>query len=459
MYTLDFKKPIHVHFIGIGGISMSGLAEILSKAGFSVSGSDAKESDLTRHLVSLGIQVFYGQAGENITPGIDLVVYTAAISEDNPEWKSARDKGIPMLTRAELLGQIIDNYPQSIAVSGTHGKTTTTSMLSHILLAANTDPTITVGGILPAIGGNLRVGNSETFLTEACEYTNSFLNFRPRYSIILNIEEDHMDFFKDLADIRHSFQSFAANTIPSGAIVINGEIENYEEIVAGLSQKIITYGFSPVFDYYAKEISYDEKACATFTAVHHDRELFKITLKVPGIHNVGNALSAIALSYLMGLSPDAVVQGLSQFGGADRRFQYKGSVDGVTIIDDYAHHPTEIRATLTAAANYPHQRLVLVFQPHTYSRTQAFLDDFAEVLSMADLVVLSDIYAAREKNTLGISSLDILARLKDRGCECYYFPSFEEIEKFLLKKCMHGDLLITMGAGNVVEIGESLLGK
>lgn len=459
MYKLNFHEPIHIHFIGIGGISMSGLAEILLEKGFPISGSDSKESELTDTLSAKGATIFYGQKAENIIPGIDLVVYTAAIHPDNPEFAEAKAQKIPMLSRAELLGQIMDNYRESIAVAGTHGKTTTTSMISEILLAAQADPTITVGGILPSIHGNLRVGASPVFVSEACEYTNSFLNFRPKYSIILNVEAEHLDFFKDLDDIRSSFHRFAGNTLPDGASIINGEIANLDELTAGLPQKIITYGFDSGCDFYGTNLTYDEKACPSFTAMHGDQIIAEIKLSVPGRHNASNALAAIALAVTMGLDTAAIAKGLDAFGGADRRFQYKGCVDGVTIIDDYAHHPTEIRATLTAAQNYPHKRLVLVFQPHTYSRTKAFLADFADVLSMADVVVLADIYAAREQNTFGISSKDILALLQEKGTEAYYFPSFEEIEKFLLKSCVHGDLLITMGAGNVVEIGEALLGK
>ena len=265
MYKINFNQPIHVHFIGIGGISMSGLAEILCEENFTVSGSDAKESDLTRHLSELGIQVFYGQSSENITDGIDLVVYTAAIALDNPEFVRAKKKGIPMLSRAELLGQIMDNYQNSIAVSGTHGKTTTTSMISQILLAAKCDPTITVGGILKAIHGNLRVGQSEYFISEACEYTNSFLHFYPKYSIILNVEAEHLDFFKDLADVRHSFRSFASNTRADGVIIINGEIENYRELTEGLPASVITYGTTERFDYYPSNVHFNEKACASIS--------------------------------------------------------------------------------------------------------------------------------------------------------------------------------------------------
>lgn len=459
MYKINFNEPIHIHFIGIGGISMSGLAEILSEEHFTVSGSDSKESALTKHLEEMGITVFYGQKASNIIDGIDLVVYTAAIHEDNPEFACAREKGIPMISRAELLGQIMDNYQSSIAVAGTHGKTTTTSMISQILLAAKTDPTITVGGILKAIDGNLRVGKSDVFISEACEYTNSFLHFYPKYSIILNVEAEHLDFFKDIHDVRNSFHKFAGNTREDGTIIINGEIPDYQELTADIKAKVITYGLTEDCEFHPADITFDENACASFTAMHHDKVLMNVRLSVPGMHNVSNALAAIALSLDLGLSEEAILAGLLAFGGADRRFQYKGCVDGVTIVDDYAHHPTEIRATLTAAKNYPHKRLVLAFQPHTYSRTKAFLDDFAEVLSMADMVVLADIYAAREKNTYGISSKDILTKLKEKGTDCYYFPSFEEIEKFLLKNCMNGDLLITMGAGDIVNVGEHLLGK
>ena len=459
MYRINFNQPIHIHFIGIGGISMSGLAEILQGEHFTISGSDAKESALTKHLEEKGMQIFYGQTASNIIDGIDLVVYTAAISEDNPEFACAKEKGIPMLSRAQLLGQIMDNYSHSIAVSGTHGKTTTTSMISQILLSASCDPTITVGGILEAINGNLRVGTSEYFISEACEYTNSFLNFYPKYSIILNVEAEHLDFFKDLDDVRNSFRSFAGNTKDDGVIIINGEIENYQALVSDLKAKVITYGPTEDYDYYPVNITFDEKACASYTVMYHGEALMDVTLGVPGMHNVSNSLATIALSMELKLEKEDVLAGLLAFQGANRRFQYKGTLNGVTIVDDYAHHPTEIRATLNSAANYPHERLFIVFQPHTYSRTKAFLDEFAEVLSTVDVVVLADIYAAREKNTYGISSEDLLQKLKEYGTECYYFPNFDEIENFLQKKCMNGDLLITMGAGDVVNIGENLLLK
>ena len=459
MYKINFEKPIHIHFIGIGGISMSGLAEILLEEGFTVSGSDSKESPLTKKLESEGAIIHYGQCAENISDGIDCVVYTAAINKANPELMEAVARKIPMLTRAELLGQLMKNYKTPIAVSGTHGKTTTTSMISHILLAADLDPTISVGGILKAIGGNIRVGKSNLFVTEACEYTNSFLNFRPKYCLILNIEEDHLDFFKDIHDIRHSFRLFAENTAPDGVIVLNGAIEQHDAITEGLSAKVVTYGLSADNDFYASDISYNEKGCASFLAHEGNTTIGQITLSIPGEHNVQNALAAIALCTQMKIPVTSIISGLSAFHGTKRRFEKKGTVGGITIIDDYAHHPTEIRATLEAAKNYPHERIVCVFQPHTYTRTKAFLEDFADALSLADIVVLADIYAARETDTLGISSGDIQKRLQDAGTTAYYFHSFDEIEQFLLKKCMNGDLLITMGAGDIVNVGEHLLGQ
>lgn len=457
MYSLNFEEPIHVHFIGIGGISMSGLAEILLEEGFTISGSDAKQSALTDSLAKKGATIYIGQKASNLSIRPALVVYTAAIREDNEEFKAAVDAGIPMLSRAELLGQIMDNYEKSIAVAGTHGKTTTTSMISQILLVAKADPTISVGGILEAIGGNIRVGGSEVFITEACEYTNSFLHFHPKYSIITSVEAEHLDFFKDIDDIRRSFHEFAGNTAHDGVLIINGQIAALDQITNNLSCSVTTYGLCENDDFYAKNITYNDHDCGTYTLMHKTEDLGTVSLSVPGRHNVSNSLAAIALCLNLGLPLDVIKKGLLQFGGTKRRFEYKGTKNGITVIDDYAHHPTEVAATLTAARNYPHGRIICVFQPHTYSRTKAFLSDFARVLSMADIVVLADIYAAREKNTIGISSKDLLAELQKNGQESYYFPSFDEIEKFLSEKCINNDLLITMGAGDVYLIGEHLL--
>ena len=459
MYHVDFLHPIHVYFIGIGGISMSGLAEILLSEGFSVSGSDWNRSPLTQMLEEQGAKVNYGkpQRAENITDDIDLVVYTAAVHKDNPEYAEAVRKNIPVLTRAQFLGQLMRNYKTPIAVSGTHGKTTTTSMISEILLQADADPTLSVGGILRSIHGNIRVGKSDLFVVEACEYTNSFLSFFPKIGIILNIEEDHLDFFKDIEEIRDSFRRFARLIPDDGCLILNSGIDRWQEITEGLSCRIITFGLDESADYSPSDITYNEFADATFLAHRKGAAPLPVTLGVPGEHNILNALAALALSDLLCLSPADAQEALRSFHGTDRRFEYKGTVNGITIIDDYAHHPTEITATLKAAPNYPHKTLWCVFQPHTYSRTKAFLDDFASALCLADRVILADIYAARETDTLGISSADIRDRIVKAGKKCDYFHTFEEIEKFILANCINGDLLITMGAGDVVNIGETLL--
>ena len=464
MYQIDFNHPSSVYFVGIGGISMSGLAEILADAGFRVSGSDRSESALTHMLEQKGITVFYGQRYENITDDIDCVIFTSAIHEDNPEYIATVEKNIPFLTRAQLLGQIMKNYKTPIAISGTHGKTTTTSMVSEILLKADTDPTLSIGGMLKTIGGNIRVGKTDLFVTEACEYTNSFLSFFPKVGIILNIEEDHLDFFKDINEIRNSFHEFAKLLPTDGCLIINGEIPNYSEITKDLSCQVITYCNScatsegKTADYYPTNISYDEAGHPSFTLHAANQPDCEFCLKVPGSHNVSNAIAAAALADLLKIDRQTTKEALASFNGTDRRFEYKGTIGGVTVIDDYAHHPTEITATLTAAANHSHKTLWCVFQPHTYTRTKAFMKDFAKALSLADKVILADIYAARETDRLGISSETLQSEIRALGHECYYFPTFDEIENFLLENCINGDMLITMGAGDVHKIGENLLG-
>ena len=457
MYQIDFNKPVHVYFCGIGGISMSGLAAVLLKEGFTVTGSDAKQSPLTDLLTEQGARISCPQKAENIPADADVMVYTAAIHHDNPEYTRAVELGIPMLTRAQLLGQVMANYNNSVAVAGTHGKTTTTSMLSCILLEAGKDPTISVGGILKEIGGNIRVGNSENFIAEACEYTNSFLSLKPRYGLILNIDADHLDFFKDLDDIRNSFHRFAKNVRSDGTLIINGNIPRLNEITDGIDASVITYG-TPESDYWPAEISYDEFGIGTFSVMRRGRDLGRFKLRVPGEHNISNAVCAIAAADLMGASMDECRRGLLEFRGADRRFQIKGKLKcGATVIDDYAHHPTEIRATLKAARNYPHNRIWCVFQPHTYTRTKALMSGFADALSLADEVVLAPIYAARETDNLGISSDTLRQNIANLGTDAYYLPSFAQIEDFLRKRVTEGDLLITMGAGDVVTVGEELL--
>lgn len=458
MYQIDFQKPVHIHFIGIGGISMSGLAEVLLQAGFTVSGSDARRSALTDSLEQKGVLFHAGQSSSHITQEIDVVVYTAAVHPDNPEFVRARSLELPMLTRAQLLGQMMKNYKTPIAVSGTHGKTTTTSMISEVLLAADTDPTLSIGGILKSIQGNIRVGHSEYFVTEACEYTNSFLSFFPKIGIILNVEEDHLDFFKDLEEIRSSFHQFASLLPDDGLLIINGDIPRREKLTQGLSCRILTFGQGQDCDYHISNICHDTPRHVSFSFTGKKQSKRTVSLNVPGEHNVYNAMAAIALADELQIPFDVTAKALGAFCGTDRRFEYKGSLGGVTIIDDYAHHPTEIEATLKAASHCPHNQLWCVFQPHTYTRTKAFLPQFAKALSHADHIVLADIYAARETDTLGISSKDLQAELKKLGKESYYFPSFDAIENFLLEKCINGDLLITMGAGDVLKIGENLLG-
>lgn len=456
MYKIDFLRPIQIHFIGIGGISMSSLAEILLHAGFLVTGSDNQESPLTQRLQQLGATIYIGQSSEHISKQTELVIYTAAIHSDNPELMQATRMNLPVLSRAELLGQMMEHYPSSIAVAGTHGKTTTTSMISQILIEANTDPTISIGGILNLINDNTRIGKSDYFVIESCEYTNSFFHFFPKYSVILNIEEDHLDFFKDLQDIRHSFMHYISNTKEDGVVIMNSEIEQIEELSSQTNALILKFGFLDSDDYQAREIRF-EHDCTYFQLWIKGEYSRTIQLSLPGQHNVSNALAAIACAHSAGVSLDNISESLSHCSGARRRFERKGVFQGATVIDDYAHHPTEIKAALAAARKLNPSRLICVFQPHTYTRTAAFMDDFASALSDSDLVILPDIYAARETDTLGISSNDLCQKLVKKGTQALYIPSFHEIETFLKKNCVNGDLLITMGAGNVVNIGDHLL--
>ncbi len=467
MYKIDFNKPCRIHFIGIGGISMSGFAEYLHTLGFKVSGSDAHESNITDHLTKLGIDFHLGQKPSNISSDIEVVVYTAAISADNEEFQEVKRRDLPMLTRAEMIGQVMLNFNNAVAVSGTHGKTTTTSILSSIFIEGKLDPTISVGGILDVIGGNIRMGNSEHFITEACEYTNTFLQFNPKRGIILNIDEDHLDFFKDLADIRHSFRAFAERLPKDGQLYINGEIDHYEEITSGLECEVFTYGIidpkysksvDASYDFAADHVAFDENSIGSFDFYYKGQFIEHIQLNVIGIHNISNSLPAIGLSMQVGVPMEAIKKALLGFHNSKRRFEYKGEIGGVTIIDDYAHHPTEVTATLQAARNRPHKTLWCVFQPHTYTRTRQHLEEFAQSLSLADKIVLADIYAAREKDPGDISSKDLANQLEKLGKDVHHFHSFDDIENFLLENCINGDLLITMGAGDIVSVGENLLG-
>ena len=459
MEDIDFSHPIHIHFIGIGGISMSGLAHILLDKGFVISGSDSAPSPLTQKLERMGCRVDYPQAAENIRPGTDLIVYTAAIHPDNPEFKAAVASGIPMATRAELLGSMMKQYRHAINIAGTHGKTTTTSMVSEILMAAGKDPTLSIGGILDSIGSNVRIGKSDIFVAEACEYTNSFLSFFPTTSIILNVRPDHLDFFKNLDNIRASFREFARRLPPDGNLIINTGIENWTYFTEGLPCHVCTFGSDPaVSDYSARDITFGHDGCCSYTLLYKGEPGMRITLRVPGSHNVLNSLAAIAAVRQLGVTDAQIQEGLSRFTGAERRFQHKGVYHGAHVIDDYAHHPDEIKATLDTAAHVPHREIWLVFQPHLYSRTKLLMDQFAEALAGgADHVVLAKIYAARETDDLGISSQTLADAINARGGDARYIDTFEGIEKFLSELPLDNDLLITMGAGNVYQIGDALL--
>ncbi|MBR3003871.1 MAG: UDP-N-acetylmuramate--L-alanine ligase [Lachnospiraceae bacterium] len=457
--NLDFTKKQHIHFIGIGGINMSSLAQVLLTRGFTVSGSDFKDSELVHSLRDMGAEIAIGHSADNITEDISLVVYTAAIKPDNPELVRAAELGIPTATRAEFLGQLMKNYDLAICVSGTHGKTTTTSLISQILLDNDADPTIMVGGMLPAIGGNTRIGHSGNFITEACEYTNSFLSFFPTLEVVLNVKADHLDFFKDLDDIRNSFRIYTHLLPDDGTLIINGEIDNLPYFTDDLKCRIITFGMDGDYAFTAHNVSYDDLACGEYDLYKDNEFVCHVKLGIPGEYNVSNSLAAFAAADAIGINPADAVRSIDKFSGVDRRFQYKGNIGGVTIIDDYAHHPDEIAATLGAALKCPHKKLWVIFQPHTYSRTKALFDEFAASLSAADAVVLTDIYAAREKDTLGISSKDLQEKIASLGCESYYFPTFDEVENFILDHCSTGDMVITMGAGDVYQIADHLTGK
>lgn len=468
MYKLDLQNnSIPVYFIGIGGISMSGIAELFLDKGFKVSGSDLHESAVTKRLENLGIKVNYSQEEENITPDIGLIVYTAAIHEDNPEFSKAKKLGLPMIDRADCLGQIMSHYKNAVAVAGTHGKTTTTSMLSYVYLAAELDPTISVGGILSGIQGNMRLGQSENFIMEACEYANSFLSFTPTTAIVLNVEAEHLDFFGTLENERLSFTKFIDLLPKNGLLVINNEIKDLPSLIQNKDIRVIQYGLNPIDgklpEYTAKNITYNDLGFPRYELIVRGENKGLIELSVTGEHNVLNSLAVIATSlepssvYKEGIDFEKIKKGIKNYSGTERRFQYKGERDGYTIVDDYAHHPTEIKATLEAAKRVKHNRLVVAFQPHLYSRTKTFLHEFADVLSMADVVVFAEIYAAREENPGDISSDNIRQIMSENGHEAYFFKTFDEVENFLIHNCKRGDLLITMGAGDIVKVGENML--
>ncbi len=454
---LDKKKSIHM--IGIGGISMSALAEILKQDGFSVTGSDFKESDAVRKLIAGGIPVSIGHSPENVG-NPSAVVYTAAISHDNPELVHARSLGVPVVERAVLLGAIMKRYDNPIAVSGTHGKTTTTSMLSQVLLSADLDPTILVGGILPSIGSNLHLGSQNYLVTESCEYCGSFLKFFPKVSLILNVEEDHLDYFKDINDIIDCFHQFAEKTPEDGALIVNADDPNAMASVAGINRKIMTFSIeSRDADFFAEKIQYNDAGCGSFTVLKNGTFFMDATLSVPGIHNVKNALAVCATADLFGITPQQIQKGFDSFFGTCRRFELKGYYNGAKVIDDYAHHPTEIMTTLSAAKTAASGKVYCVFQPHTYTRAFKLKAEFSTSFSDCDAVIVTDIYAAREKDTGLIHSRELAEAIQEKSHNAQYAESFEAAEALLRSWAKPGDFLITLGAGDVNTICEALVGS
>ena len=447
-YMVPGKKA---HLIGIGGVSMSPLAEVLHRAGIEVHGSDMRESEAVAHLRSLGIQVNIGHYGENVA-GCDYIIRTAAVHDNNPEIVAAHAKGIPVFERAQAWGAIMQQYKNAVCISGTHGKTTTTSMMTHITMAAALDPTIMVGGTLPLLGSGYRVGHGDTIVLESCEYCNSFLSFFPTVAVILNVEADHLDFFKDLSDVEHSFHQFAELVPENGSVIVNADDSGAMESVKNLPHPNTTFALDHPADFTAANIT-EDKGRPSFDILEHGTLYCHVALRVPGRHNILNALAAAAAAKALGLNGDAVAKGLATFTGAGRRFEHKGNYHGAEVYDDYAHHPGELHALLTTARELGYKRVICAFQPHTYSRTKALFSEFVEELKLADLTILMEIFAARETNTLGISSKD----LADAIPGAIYCKTLDEVTETLRSVARDGDLILTVGAGDIYLAGEKLL--
>ena len=442
------------YLIGIGGVSMSPLAEVLSGMGLLIRGTDMAEGDNVQSLREKGILVNIGHRAENITDDIDFIVRTAAVHDDNPEIVEAHRKGIRVFERTEAWGAIMMDYRNALCISGTHGKTTTTSMSTHILMAAEADPTVMIGGTLPLLHAGHRVGSGDTIIMESCEYCNSFLNFYPTVAVVLDIEADHLDFFQDLEDIKKSFREFASHVPADGTIIANMDDENTMDALAPLGRELMTFGLTDKADVWAKNIVFLGTQ-TDFDIMYKGRRFTHVTLHVPGIHNVKNALAATAAAIVLGCGPLAVRYGLSAFSGAGRRFEFKGKFNGADVYDDYAHHPGELKALLDAVEPLGYKRTIVVFQPHTYTRTKALFADFVQQLRRPDMAILAEIYAAREKNTIGISSKDLAKEIPNSMA----FDSFDEIITTLRWTASPGDIILTVGAGDIFRVGEKLLGK
>ena len=447
----DFHKYIQpgkrVHLAGIGGVSMCALAEVLQGMGVTVQGSDMSDSATVQHLRSVGIPVAVGHSAENLK-NCDAVIRTAAIHDNNPEIAGAVARGIPVYERAQAWGAIMQGYRNALCVSGTHGKTTTTSMATHIFMAAQADPTVMIGGTLPLLHSGYRVGKGDTIILESCEYCNSFLNFFPTVAVILDVDADHLDFFKDLADVEHSFRTFASLVPEDGLIVANGDDQNTRDTLQGLPY--LSFGFDASNTVYGKNFSED---FSEFDVICGGEPYAKVRLGVIGRHNALNALAACAVAWKFGISGEDAKTALASFHGAGRRLEYKGSYRGADVYDDYAHHPNELHALLQAVRLMHYQRVICAFQPHTYSRTRALFQDFVDELRTVDQAVLTDIYAAREQNTVGVSSADLAAEIPGS----VYCPSLQSVTAYLQANARPGDIILTVGAGDIYKAGEALL--
>jgi UDP-N-acetylmuramate--alanine ligase len=448
----------NIHLIGIGGISMSGLAYILKDLGYHVSGSDAVITDTILKLEEAGIHVYKGHFKENISTSIDLIVYTAAIKQDNPEMIAGQSMNIRKVERAVLLGEMMKKYTTNISVAGTHGKTTTSSMLSTIMLHAEKDPTIHVGGVFDQIGGSTRIGSTDFLITEACEYVESFLHFHSNIAIVLNIEEDHLDYFDNIDAIKKSYLKFIHNIPKDGFLIANIDDSNISSMLDHVQCKVLTYGIDSNFaDYMAKNIEFNHLGHASYDLFIRDEYHDKISLSVAGQHNVSNSLACIAASFLTKCDPLLIKEGLRGFHGTHRRFQPKGEIHGVLIVDDYAHHPTEINASISTAKMLGKKRIWCVFQPHTYTRTKALFKDFVRELLSIDHIIVADIYAAREKDLGEVHSSQLADALKSQGKDAIYLSSFHKIYQYLREHVSDGDLIMTMGAGDVFKVADMLL--
>ena len=455
----NIKKYKKVHMIGIGGVSMSGIAEILVNWGFQVSGSDRTDSELLHTLKNAGIEIHIGHDAKNVE-GADCVVFTAAIHPDNPEYIHAKELRIPLIERSDFLGELTRCYQNTIAISGTHGKTTTTSLVSLCFIEAQTDPSIQVGAIIKELNGNYRVGNSENFIIEACEYVESFLKFSPRSEIILNIDNDHLDYYKNIENVKKAFIKYVKLLPENGHLIINADDTNCLDLPIYSKAPAIKYGIeNDDVDFSAKNIIFNEDGFPEFDVYKYGEFFAHFKLSIPGKHNILNALSCIALCDVYGIDKKYLQTALQKFTGADRRFEFKGVLNGAKVYDDYGHHPTEVAATAKALKNKKYNKSWVVFQPHTYSRTFNLLDDFANALLSFDNIIITDIYAARETNTYNISSKDLADAIIKLGKDAKYISSLDDCATYLKNNVKKDDIVLTLGAGTVTNIGPMIVEK